>query len=139
MNSNKFSYQVNGQEVNLSIDPDHVALKFYEPFPRSARSKFVTENKKLGEFSKRLEIPGEKFTIFNLIDQQKNSPRGLSNVFAFLNQSNEVKTVMPVFKSGDKKVLATDRLIIGLTQSDYQSESLLQKYHCEKIEEASLV
>ena len=58
MNSNKFSYQVNGQEVNLSIDADHVALKFYEPFPRSARSKFVTENKELGEFSKRLEIPG---------------------------------------------------------------------------------
>ena len=136
MNSNKFSYQVNGQEVNLAIDADLVALKFYEPFPRSARSKFVAENKELGEFSKRLELPGEKFTIFNLINQQKNSPRAVSNAFAFLNQSNEIRTVMPVFKSGDKKVLATDRLIIGLTQSDYQSESLLQKYHCEKIEEA---
>ena len=136
MNSNKFSYQVNGQEVNLSIDADHVALKFYEPFPRSARSKFVAENKELGEFSKRLEIPGEKFTIFNLIKQQNNSPRGLSNIFAFLNQSDEVKKVMPVFRSGDKKVLATDRIIIGFQQNDHPSEALLQKYHCEKIEEA---
>ena len=59
MNNNKFSYQVNGQEINLPIDSDHIALKFYEPSPRSARCKFVTENKLLGEFSTRLEIPGE--------------------------------------------------------------------------------
>lgn len=127
MNSSKFSYQVNGKEVNLAIDRDHIALKFYEPFPRSARSKFVNEHKQLGEFSKRLEIPGEKFTIFKLIQQQKSSPQALSNAFAFLNQSNEVKKVLPVFKSGDKKILATDRVIIGLKDNGNQSELLLKK------------
>lgn len=134
MNSSKFSYQVNGKEVNLAIDRDHIALKFYEPFPRSARSKFVNEHKQLGEFSKRLEIPGEKFTIFKLIQQQKSSPQALSNAFAFLNQSNEVKKVLPVFKSGDKKILATDRVIIGLKDNGNQSELLLKKYNCEMIE-----
>jgi hypothetical protein len=42
MSNNKFSYQVNGQEINLPIDSGHIALKFYEPSPRSARYKFVT-------------------------------------------------------------------------------------------------
>ena len=87
MNSNQFSYLVNGQEINLSIDPDHIALKFYEPFPRSARSKFVTENKLLGEFSNRVEIPGEKFTIFKLTDQTKNGPHVANTAFTFLSEN----------------------------------------------------
>ena len=134
MNRNQFSYQVSGQEINLPIDPDHIALKFYEPFPRSARSKFVTENKLLGEFSKRVEIPGEKFTIFTLLGQPKNSPHASNKAFTFLNQSDEIKKVIPVFKSGNKKVVATDRVIIGFQTTGFDSALLLKKYNCEEIE-----
>ena len=134
MNNNKFSYQVNGQEINLLIDSDHIALKFYEPFPRSERSKFVNENKMLGEFSKRVELPGEKFTIFRLMHQPKNSPNATNTAFTFLNQSDEIKKVIPVFKSGNKKVVATDKIIIGFQSTDLNTALLLKKYNCEEIE-----
>ena len=132
MKHNQFSYQVSGPEINLPIDPDHIALKFYEPFPRSARSKFVTENKLLGEFSKRVEIPGEKFTIFTLLGQPKNSPHASNKAFTYLNQSDEIKKVIPVFKSGNKKVVATDRVIIGFQTTGFDSALLLKKYNCEE-------
>jgi len=134
MNNNKFSYQVNGQEINLLIDSDHIALKFHEPFPRSERSKFVNKNKILGEFSRRVEIPGEKFTIFRLINQSKNGPNATNTAFTFLNQSDEVKKVIPVFKSGNKKVVATDKIIIGFQSTNFNTAPLLKKYNCEEIE-----
>ena len=136
MNNNKFSYQVNGQEINLPIDSGHIALKFYEPSPRSARYKFVTENKLLGEFSTRLEIPGEKFTIFKLTNEPKTSPQMANTAVAFLNQSEEIKKVIPVFKSGNKRVLAIDKIIIGFQPDNFNSASILKKYNCEKIEES---
>ena len=134
MNNNKFSYQVNGQEINLLIDSDHIALKFHEPFPRSERSKFVNKNKILGEFSRRVEIPGEKFTIFRLINQSKNGPSATNTAFTFLNQSDEVKKIIPVFKSGNKKVVATDKIIIGFQSTNFNTAPLLKKYNCEEIE-----
>ena len=130
----KFSYKVNGQEVNLQVDTDLIALKFNEPSPRSSRSNFVEENGHLGEFSKRLEIPGEQYTIFNLAEVQKERPKRFNSAMASLTKSDEVNDAVPVFISGDKKIIATDKIIVGFEKNAKVADAVIKKFNCEKIE-----
>lgn len=130
----KYNYKVNGQEVSLNIDTDHIALKFNEPFPKSSRSKFVADNAHLGEFSNRLEIPGEKYTIFKLAEIQEERPKRFNSAMESLTESNKVTNAVPVFISGNKKIVATDKIIVGFEKGSKAANAIISKYKCEQIE-----
>ena len=125
---------MNGQEVTLNVDTDLVAVKFNEPSPRSLRSNFVAENEHLGEFANRLEIPGEKYTIFKLAEVQKERPKRFSAALASLTKAAEITDALPVFTLGDKKIIATDKIIVGFEKNSKVAEAIIKKYDCEKIE-----
>jgi thermitase len=130
----KFSYKVKGEEVSLNVDTDHIAIKFNEPFPKSSRSKFVANSDHLGEFSNRLEIPGEKYTIYKLAEVQKERPKRYNNAMTSLTEANEITNAVPVFISGNKKVVATDKIIVGFEKGSKVADAVIEKYKCQKIE-----
>jgi len=137
MTDSKFSYKVNGQDVNLDVDHDHIALQFDEPSPKSFRSAFVNENKHLGEFANRLEIPGEKFTVFKIAEVQKERTQRFKTTIDSLNSSSAVKKAMPVFKSGNKKVIATDKILVGFKKnSGKQVDAIIKKFNCTKVKDS---
>lgn len=125
---------MNGQEVNLNIDTDYIALRFNEPLPKSSRSKFVSNNDQLGEFSNRLEIPGEKYTIFKLAEVQEERPKRFNSALRSLTESSKVTNAVPVFISGNKKIVATDKIIVGFEKGSKVADTIISKYNCERIE-----
>jgi thermitase len=135
MKQSEFSYKVAGQEVYLDLDPDHVALKFDDPYRTSARANFVASNNHLGEFHDRVEIPGEKYTVFKLAEVQEERKQRLQNAMSNLSKAKEVKTARPVFKSGNKKIIATDKIMVGFDKKAKNVNEILAKYKCEKLEE----
>lgn len=136
MKQNQYSYTVGGKEVYLDLDPDYIALKFDEPSRRSARAHFAAENEHLGEFKDRLEIPGEKYTVFKLSEIQKDRNERFMAAMANLPTASDIKSARPVFKSGNKRIVATDRIIIGLEEKSKDgAAAVINKYNCQQIQE----
>jgi subtilisin family serine protease len=137
MDQSKYSYVVNGETINLDIDHDHIALQFNEPSPKSTRAAFVEKSNQLGEFFNRQEIPGEKFTIFKLAEVQKSRPSRFNNALTSLNAESDVKKAMPVFKSGNKKVIATNKILVGFDNNNSKEiNKLMDKFSLTKIEDS---
>ncbi len=134
MTDKRYSYKVNGREVNLNIDADHIALKFQEPFPKSSRSEFVANNAHLGEFSNRTEIPGEKYTVFKLAEVQEERPKRFNSAMKSLSGSDKINDAVPVFKSGNKRIIATDKIIVGFETGSKIADAVISKFGCKKIE-----
>lgn len=137
MDQSKYSYVVNGETINLDIDHDHIALQFKEPSPKSSRAAFVEKSDHLGEFFNRQEIPGEKFTIFKLAEVQKSRPSRFNNALTTLNADSDVKKAMPVFKSGNKKVIATNKILVGFGNNNSKEiNKLIDKFSLTKIKDS---
>ena len=128
-----YQYKVGGQTVQLELDPSVVAVHF-SPGPRSIRSDAVA-SAGVGLFSARFEIPGEELTLI------PSSPA--TNVFApsaqvatgammSLNAQPAVRNALPVFRVSGNQVVATDRIIVGVSSKD-AGDAIAEKYSLEVV------
>jgi len=116
-----YEYKVLGKTVALEVDPSVVAVRFKDLQPNSLRA-IATEAAGAGPFATRFEIPGEKLTIVPVAQSGpgRAGPIGAEAALAVkaLNNRPEVSRALPVFRVGGNQVVATDRVIIGLSDSD---------------------
>lgn len=102
---NSYEYKVDGKTVVLQADENLVAVRFKEPAPHSVRLEAV-RRAGVEKFAERLEVPGEKFTIFDV--------RTEASVEVALENSAAVERVTPVFRHGNAQIIATERVLVGL-------------------------
>ena len=106
-------YVVEGRRVVLAIDPALVALRFHEDGSQAEQYALV-EAFGLGSYEDRFPIPYESYTIFALLGKPFNTPESWNATAAALRESPLVARVAPVFQLGRNRVLATDRIIVGM-------------------------
>jgi subtilisin family serine protease len=128
-----YEYRVMGQVVRLEPDEDLVAVRFAEPALHSTRSK-VSAASGLGPFKDRVEIPNEKFTVMPVA--QTPQARGMRHASAFnaLSASQAVTRVAPVFKLGDRTIVATERVMVGFKRKGAKAEKTLKDMGLEIVE-----
>ncbi len=129
-----YEYKVKGQKVVLSEDEDLVAVRYRESTPHSARAR-VASVAAVSPFQSRIEVPGEKFTVLRV--QPSAQPRAMRFGAAIesINAAEEVVRTTPVFKMGDSRVLATDRIIVGLRDEALDPREVLSAFGGQVIEE----
>jgi subtilisin family serine protease len=122
-----YEYQVNGKKVTLNTVPNLVAVRYKEPAPHSARAAHA---RFLGtKFDDRFEVPNEKFTVFNA------SAVGPTHGIQSQNtDDDQIARRTPVFEIGKIKVLATDRVLVGLNNEQDPIEPLVQQFGAVSIE-----
>lgn len=129
-----YKYKANGEEVTLTEDKEHIAVRFKEPAPNSIRASIATKPE-LDSFSSRFEVPGEKYTIFPVAHNAQSSNVRLKAARQVMESENEVTRVAPVFKVGSSQVLATDRLSIGFKPDITNGQEVLKRHGCQILEE----
>ncbi|MEM7758956.1 MAG: S8 family serine peptidase [Cyanobacteria bacterium P01_A01_bin.40] len=129
-----YQYKVNGQNVTLTEDKEHIAVRFEEPAPKSVRASIATKPE-LDSFSSRFEVPGEKYTILPVAHNAQSSNVRLQAAMQAMASENQVKRVTPVFKVGNSQVLATDRLSIGFKPNITNGQEILQDHGCQILEQ----
>lgn len=107
-----YTYKVMGKEVTLDVDPAVVAVRFDPLIPRSMRAQ-ATEDAGAGPFSSRFEIPGEALTIVP-VGYVTSDPDKATKTITRLNVQPEVEQTLPVFRVGGNRVVAADRVIVGI-------------------------
>ncbi len=110
-----YEYRVAGQTVRLEVDPNYVAVKFEPQTPRSARAR-ATADSGFTTFSQRIEIPAEGLTLIPAAPSRLSPARPTAELNT-LNRQPEVTSATPVFKVGDNKVVPSDRIIVGLSNT----------------------
>jgi len=128
-----YKYCVNGREIPLTVDKDLIAVRFREPALLNIRAS-VIQQAKVQSFASRVEIPGEKFTIFNVPKMSRPHNICYKTIADAMNAADEVARVAPVFKVGSNHILATDRLIVGFKPQTKNAAETLQKYGYEILE-----
>lgn len=109
-----YQYQVDGKTVNLEADHDLVAVRFNEPAPHSMRA---ATSAGIADFTNRLEVAGEKFTILPVAQTPEPRVARFNAASAALSGTPEVARTAPVFKKGNQLILATDRVLVGTTEN----------------------
>lgn len=116
----KYTYIVDGKEIVLTSSNKQVAVRFKEPALVEHRKRFATRAGTSG-FEDRLEVPGEKYTVFTAEEEQINP--NLESV-TYKNVDNAT----PVFEYGQNQIIVTDRIIIGI-KGDTKIESIIGDFH----------
>lgn len=114
-----YEYKVGSETVRLEPDFDFVAIRFQEPAPMSMRASIARE---VGDFTQRLEVPDEKYTVIPVAQLRESRPARFHSAVSGLIGREEVARTAAVFKQGSNHVLATDRVLVGL---DKPSQELL--------------
>jgi subtilisin family serine protease len=126
-------YEVHGKKIVLEEDEDLVAVRYKEPAPHSMRAS-VAERGGLGPFSKRIELPKERFTIFQVAQTAQPRQQRYGAAMAAVREEKEVARVAPVFKLGNNRVVATDRVVVGFKEKVGNVEKLLKEHDCRVLE-----
>src|SRR5688572_29276748 len=127
-------YTFQGRKVALEADPDFVAVRYREPAPHSLRAS-VAAKAGVHRFESRLEVPGEKYTVLPV--DPTPEPREVRQARAMSNLALDrmsVARVAPVFKWGSKRLIATDRILVGFTAQESAPEARLRALSPLKIE-----
>lgn len=131
-----FQYEVKGQKMILEQDPDLIAVRFKEPAPHSIRAT-TAANAGIKNFQSRMEIPKEKYTILSVPQTTQPRSKRFNSTLKSLNSAQEVTRTAPVFKLGEARVLATDRILVGFKPDTANYQVLLDEYNGNVIEKMS--
>ncbi len=110
-----YRYRVAGRVVELDVDEDLVAVRYEEPARHSTRAA-VAAATSCGPYEERVELPQEKFTVLPVAQTPEPRARRAAAVVERLESSRDVARVAPVFRLGSTRVVATDRLMVGLAE-----------------------
>ncbi|HSV28555.1 MAG TPA: S8 family serine peptidase [Candidatus Omnitrophota bacterium] len=107
-----YEFQVAGQSIRLKPDDTLVGVRFREPAAKSMRAAVSRNRLGAPVFPDRVEVPEEKFTLLPTTPLPAG-PGRLSMASRQLASDPEVVRVTPVFRYGDRRVLATDRIVVS--------------------------
>jgi len=130
-------YSVRGRKVKLEVDETVVAVRYAEPALHSMRAS-IALSANLGPFANRIEVPEEKYTIIpvgppNLGIGPMTARFSASR--AILKKSKDVVRVAPVYRTGNKHMIATERVLLRLRAGTLEKEKkLVEKYKLTIIE-----
>ncbi|MDJ0851365.1 MAG: S8 family serine peptidase [Myxococcota bacterium] len=127
-----YRYRVAGRVVELDVDEDLVAVRYEEPARHSTRAA-VAAATSCGPFEERVEIPKEKYTVLPVAQTPEPRERRAAAVFERLESSRDVARVAPVFRVGETRIVATDRLMVGLAEGA-DAGRVLEARGCEVLE-----
>jgi subtilisin family serine protease len=109
-----FEYIVAGKVVSLPVDPTKVAVQFKEPSTQETRRASVEAKHEVGTFDNRIEIPGEKITIIDLLPSRAESEgQAASAAHAALRADTTIGRILPVFNLGSAQAIPSNRILIG--------------------------
>lgn len=128
----KYTYQVAGKEIELEQDPDIVAVRFREPAPHSMRAA-ATHRNGLGPFASRYEVPAEKFTLIPVSPTADARALRAERTMGSLDGDGEVDRAAPVFKMGEARVFASERVIVGFKDEPGDAPDLLAGFEAQVV------
>lgn len=119
-----FQYEVDGKPVVLKEEEHLLAVRFKEPAKHSTRNN-ASKSAGVQRFDERVELPNESFTIVDLRPSAKPQPGSSvaaeaprpATIKASLENDASVERVSSVFSLGTTRVIATDRVLVGLHAS----------------------
>ncbi len=124
-----YQYMFEGKVVALEAEPGLAAVRF-EPGPKSTRFR-ATAAAGAGPFFMRFEVPGEKLTLIPVSPEVSSGDASIAK--ALLARQPEVAHVLPVFRSGTRLVVTTDRIVVGVESAEIGAELAL-KHEAEILE-----
>ena len=107
-----YEYTVNGKVISLPVDRKSLAVRFSEPSGAAERRAVIDPNSEVGSFDDRYEVPNEKLTIVPVA--RPDDTNGLNAAFTALGAAQGVERVSPVFVKGSNRVVAPNRVLVGL-------------------------
>ncbi len=111
------------------IPPRFVAVRFAEPAGLGARQSFA-EHRDLLPFRARLELPGEKFTLFRWKDPLALKPAGaLTRKLAELAHDPQVERIAPIRAAGLTHVFSPGRILVGATAGHADLRELVSRHN----------
>jgi len=131
-----YAYKYQGQTIELTLDPDLIAVSFQRYQPMSARARaakaWSTHEPKGG-----IEIPDEGIVVlpakFFLTDNEMKSNDGLEETRESLLQQAGIANAWPVFDAGGHQIIVTNRLVVGLV-NPAGAEALCQQHRLKIVE-----
>ncbi|MEP5758701.1 MAG: S8 family serine peptidase [Litoreibacter sp.] len=129
----KREYQVKDRLIELQVDESTVAVRFKEQTPKSVRAS-ATNAPNVGKYGNRQELAHENFVLLPLIGPE-SGPTRFAAAAATINAQSSVERVAQVFRQGSKKLVATDRLIVGFAAKASGIENILQKFGLRTLEQ----
>lgn len=127
-------YTVKGETVELTVDENTVAVRYGNTAPNSARAAAAEMTPELGGFSDRVELPHEGLVLLPVTGPGRRDDR-LSDAMTHMSANNVVEKVLQVFRAGDKKLIVTDLLLMGLQDGSSDKSTMLTKYNLQLIED----
>lgn len=128
-----YEYIANGKKVSLALDDKLVAVRFREPAPHSMRAE-VAARAQVGPLIKRIEVPGEKFTVFEVNRPAQPRNMHVREAARAIDSEPEVARATPVFRVGDTRVIAPDRLVVGFKPKVSHTDDILRQHGCDVLE-----
>ncbi len=120
-----YEYFSGGEKIVLEPDEDLVAVRFVEPAHYSIRSA-AARKPEIDAFTNRMEVPREKYTILNVAKTPEPRRERFRRAVDAMRSENRVARVSPVFKAGNARVLATDRVRVGFKPDAADPEAFIR-------------
>lgn len=117
-----YQYTFMGEKITLVPDESLVAVRFDDQLPKSKRVVF-SKDASPARGMEIIELPGEKYTIYAVPENTFFRSSGRTDAVSALESADDIVHVVPVFKSGNRKILATDRVLVGVSD-----EGIIRNY-----------
>lgn len=126
-------YSVKGHEIVLEVDPSLVAVEFDEDAPASRKAAVLGPLHGTAAYRREFEIPGENLTLVPVALVER-TPDGLNTMSAGLRDTPDVRRVLQVFRHNDKKLVPSDRVMLGLREGTDHPMDVLEAYNAGILE-----
>lgn len=131
-----YAYRVHGRTIDLTLDPSFVAVRFSDGQPTGARTR-AARAWSGGDAGGGTDIPEEGLVIVPskfLAPELEDGPEGERDaVLRDLRNQPDIVDLWPVFCVGRHRIIAANRLVIGLAHGSLATE-LCRRYHLEILE-----
>jgi len=129
-----YQYKFLGRTISLVPDDEFVAVRFSDNVAKSMRPA-VAYGAGLNNRAEWLEIPGEKYTLVPIgtLGGAMHAHSRLAGIESSLLDTEQVDSVMPVFRMGEDKIVATDRVLAEIAQDAETAFAFLKEGGCEVI------
>ncbi len=126
------SYTIKDKEIVLEVDLTTVAVRFAPGASYSSRATVLRENDRTESYRRAFEIPNEGITLIPVSGFLGNALgfRAFSETF---ERTDNVQKTSEVYRIDDKKLIATNRVIVGLA-NEKAAEKVFGEYNLQKIE-----
>jgi len=126
-------YLVNGESVELELDPEYVAVKF-KAARRSTMASAVSDAGDLGDYRNRIEVPEFGLTLLPTAPTTMAAARS-ENAIRSMRSSAAVSQAGMVFRRGKTRIVPTGRILLAFSEDadDATREQILSDYGLKPI------